>query len=57
MLKTYRSHCLKVQEAIIHNDTMKTNSTVPGHIVINVFKTNLQINSIKIVFFIQNRCK
>lgn len=38
---TYRSHCRSVQEAIIHKDTMKTNSTVPGHIVIKVFNTNL----------------
>lgn len=37
----YLSHCRKVHEAIIHKDTMKTSSTVPGHIVIKVFKTNL----------------
>jgi hypothetical protein len=38
---TYRSHCLSVQDAMIHSDTINTNSTVPGHIVISVFKTNL----------------
>ncbi len=25
---------------MIHNDTMKTSRTVPGHMVINVFRTN-----------------
>ena len=37
--KTYRSHCRRVQLAIIHNETMKTKRTVPGQIVINVFST------------------
>lgn len=36
------SHCLRVQLAIIHRDTIKTNKTVPGQIVISVFKTNLE---------------
>lgn len=40
-VKTHLSHCLSVHEAIIHNETIKTNNTVPGHIVIKVFKTNL----------------
>lgn len=39
---THLSHCLRVHEAIIHNETIKTNNTVPGHIVIKVFKTNLR---------------
>lgn len=39
---THLSHCLRVHEAIIHSETIKTNNTVPGHIVINVFKTNLR---------------
>lgn len=38
---TYRSHCLNVHDAIIHNDTIKTSKTVPGHIVIRVLSTNL----------------
>lgn len=39
--KTYRSHCRNVHDAIIHSETMNTRSTVPGHMVINVFSTNL----------------
>ena len=38
---THLSHCLRVHEAIIHSETIKTNNTVPGQMVINVFKTNL----------------
>lgn len=38
---TYLSHWRSVHEAIIHNETMKTSRTVPGQIVISVFKTNL----------------
>lgn len=38
---TNLSHCLSVQLAIIQRDTIKTSNTVPGQIVISVFKTNL----------------
>lgn len=41
-LRNYLSHCRKVHEAIIHNETINTRRTVPGHIVIRVFKTNLE---------------
>lgn len=44
---TNLSHCLKVQLAIIQSDTIKTNKTVPGHIVINVFKTNRVLKFIR----------
>jgi hypothetical protein len=37
----YLSHCLSVHDAMIHSETIKTNKTVPGHIVIRVLKTNL----------------
>ena len=43
----HRSHCRRVHDAIIHNETINTNNTVPGHIVINVFKTNLEKNLMK----------
>lgn len=43
---TYLSHALNVQLAIINNERIKTNKTVPGHIVINVFNTNLVLNLI-----------
>lgn len=36
----YLSHCRRVQLAMIHNETMKTRSTVPGQIVISVLRTN-----------------
>ena len=38
---SYLSHCRNVHEAMIQRDTMKTSSTVPGHMVINVLSTNL----------------
>lgn len=41
IMKTYRSHCLSVHDAIIHKETINTSNTVPGHIVIKVFRTNL----------------
>lgn len=37
----YLSHCLNVHDAIIQSETINTNNTVPGHIVIRVLKTNL----------------
>lgn len=40
--RAYRSHWRRVQDAIIHSETMNTSSTVPGQIVISVFKTNLR---------------
>lgn len=39
--RTNLSHCLSVQLAMIHSDTMNTSNTVPGQMVIKVFKTNL----------------
>ena len=39
-LLAHRSHCLSVQLAMIHSETMKTSSTVPGQMVISVFNTN-----------------
>lgn len=42
IIKTHLSHCRNVHDAIIHSETINTNNTVPGHIVINVFKTNLK---------------
>lgn len=41
-LYAHLSHCLNVHDAIIHSETINTNNTVPGHIVIKVFKTNLR---------------
>lgn len=35
----YLSQARTVHAAIIHNEILKTNSTVPGHIVIKVFIT------------------
>lgn len=35
----YLSQARTVHAAIIHNEILKTNSTVPGHIVIRVFIT------------------
>ena len=40
VFKMYRSHWRSVQLAMIHNDTMKTRRTVPGQMVIRVFRTN-----------------
>ncbi len=51
-MKIYLSHCLSVQDAIIHNETMNTRRTVPGHIVIRVLNTNLRFEGkIKLNFF------
>ncbi len=44
---SYRSHCLSVQLAMIQSETMKTSSTVPGQMVIRVFKTNLVLKLIR----------
>lgn len=43
---TYLSHTCMIQLAKIHNVTVKTSSTVPGQIVINVFNTNLVLKLI-----------
>ena len=37
----YLSQARIVHAAIIHNDILKTSSTVPGQMVIRVFMTNL----------------
>ena len=42
----YLSHCRSVQLAIIQRVTIKTNKTVPGQIVIRVFRTNLVLKLI-----------
>lgn len=42
IIVNYLSHCRSVHDAIIHKETMKTNNTVPGHIVMRVLKTNLR---------------
>lgn len=42
----YLSQALNVQLAIIKSERIKTSKTVPGHIVIKVFKTNLVLNLI-----------
>jgi hypothetical protein len=44
----YLSHALNVQLAIINRESIKTSKTVPGHIVINVFNTNLVLNLIRL---------
>ena len=38
-LCTYLSQALSVHDAIIQSDSIKTRSTVPGHMVISVFST------------------
>lgn len=43
----YLSHCLRVQLAIIHSETMKTRRTVPGHIVMSVFRTKRVLKLIR----------
>ena len=43
---THLSQALNIQAQIIHNESMKTPMTVPGNIVINVFRTNLVLNVI-----------
>lgn len=45
--RRYLSHCLSVQLAIIHRDTMNTSNTVPGHMVMSVFSTNLVLKLIR----------
>ena len=37
---SHLSHWRKVHEAMIHNETMNTSSTVPGQMVIRVLRTN-----------------
>ncbi|KAI2796374.1 hypothetical protein BLOT_015826 [Blomia tropicalis] len=44
---TNLSHNLMVQLPIIHRDTSTTIRQVPGHIVINVFNTNLVLKLIR----------
>lgn len=44
----YLSHARNVQLAIIKSDKIKTSKTVPGHIVINVFNTNVVLNLIRL---------
>jgi hypothetical protein len=44
----YLSHALTVQLAIIKSERIKTSKTVPGHIVINVFNTNLVLNLMRL---------
>ena len=44
---SYLSHCLRVQLAMIQRDTMKTSSTVPGQMVIKVFRTNRVLKLIR----------
>ena len=44
----YLSHCRRVQLAMIQSDTMKTSSTVPGQIVIKVFRTNRVLKLIRL---------
>lgn len=45
---TYRSHCRSVQLAIIQSETMKTRRTVPGQMVIRVFKTKRVLKLIRL---------
>lgn len=40
---TYLSHWRNVHDAMIHSETMNTSRTVPGHMVMSVFKTNLKM--------------
>ncbi len=44
----YLSHALNVQRAIMKSERIKTSKTVPGHIVINVFNTNVVLNLIRL---------
>ncbi len=44
----YLSHALNVQLAIMKSERIKTSKTVPGHIVINVFNTNVVLNLIRL---------
>lgn len=44
----YLSQALTVQLAMMKSVKMKTNKTVPGQMVINVFKTNLVLNLIRL---------
>jgi hypothetical protein len=46
--KSYLSQARNVQLAIINSESIKTSRTVPGHIVINVFNTNLVLNLIRL---------
>ena len=42
------SHARNVQLAIINSERIKTRRTVPGHIVMRVFKTNVVLNLIRL---------
>jgi len=48
ILHTYLSHALSVQLAIKHRVSMKTSSTVPGHIFIKVLTTNFMSKLIRL---------
>lgn len=52
---TYRSHWRNVHDAMIHSDTMNTSSTVPGHIVISVFNTNLSCDGMRSAIWANRR--
>ena len=43
----YLSHCRSVQLAMIHNETIKTSSTVPGQMVIRVLSTKRVLKLIR----------
>ena len=43
---SHLSHCLSVQLAMIQRETMKTSRTVPGQMVMSVFRTNLVLKLI-----------
>ena len=47
MTSSYLSHARNVQLAIIHSDSMNTSRTVPGHIVMRVFKTKRVLKFIR----------
>lgn len=46
--KTNLSHILNVQLAMMNKERMKTRRTVPGQMVIKVFKTNVVLNLIRL---------
>ncbi len=42
------SHCLSVQLAMIHSETMNTSSTVPGQMVMRVLRTKRVLKLIRL---------
>ena len=44
---SYLSHCLRVQLAMIHKETMNTRRTVPGQMVMRVFRTKRVLKLIR----------